>query len=358
MLEDFDDSMNKEFMDDFHDSQDSISESLIQLEEDPSNIEAARELFRCVHTIKGNLQMIGLGNVSDLIHKLEDLLDSVRKGQMVFTPLFSDLILLNVETVHDLCLKIFDKEDVSDQLGMLLTNMGNLSTDKHDHEMLVNGIKIFDPGYQPTTSTPKKIVEPDAVNTAYIESDLALFVDLAQTMEHRVIGQLGKSQRICEMALKMNEIAQKPVDEIQLRAASLVHDIGMAFLPLSLLNKTDPYSEPERRKLHDHPNHSASLLDGLENWDLASLIVKQHHEQVSGQGYPNKLNGSEITNGAKILSIADTFESMSHSRADREHRRTVIRIVAEINNKEGIQFDEYWVGIFNIYVRDRYLRNK
>jgi len=358
MPEEFDESMAKEFMEDFHDSQDVISNTLISLEKNPKDIKAAQEIFRSVHSIKGNLQMIGLGRVSDLVHKLEDLLDAVRKGRMNFTPLFSDLILLNIETVHDLCIEIFDYNDVSEQLDTLLDNMEKLSTDQPDDAMLVSGIQIFDPYYKSSiTSNDSPPPAPAPINIDYMKRDIALFVDLAQTMEHRIMGKLGKSQRISEMALQMNQIANKPVDELQLHAAALVHDIGMAFLPLSLLNKTERYTDQERKKLLDHPSHSANLLVGLENWDLAGKIVKQHHERVDGKGYPNNLSKNEIVDGAKILAIADTFESMSHSRADREHRRTVIRIVAEINANENTQFDEHWVNIFNVYVRQRYLKN-
>jgi len=355
MQEEFNEALAEEFMEDFHDSQDDIRGTLIELEKNPNNIEAAQALFRSVHSIKGNLQMIGLGRVSDLIHRLEDLLDAVRKNQMKFTPLFSDLILLNIETVHDICVEIFDYKDVSKQLDSLLFKMKNLSTEKHDDIMLVDGIKIFDPEYK--TATPD-VPKTNPTNTNYVERDLVFFNDLAQTMEHRVVGELGKTQRICKMALQMNKIADKPVDEIQLRAAALTHDIGMAFLPLSLLNKTEKYSELERQKLLEHPSHASTLLQGLGNWEAASTIVKQHHERVDGRGYPGNLNKTQITEGAKILAIADTFESMSHSRADREHRRTAIRIVAEINNNRGTQFDEYWVNIFNDYVRERYSKAK
>jgi len=353
MLEEFDELLAKEFMEDFLDSQDIIRDTLIKLEKNPNDTEAAQALFRSVHSVKGNLQMIGLGRVSDLVHKLEDLLDAVRKDRMNFTPLLGDLILLNIETVHDLCIEIFDYTEVADQLDMLLHKLENLSIEQYDDAMLITGIKIFDPEYQSMISETSK---PTAINMDFIESDLAFFFDLSQTMERRIAGEEGKSQRICEMAVQMNKIAGKPVDEIQLRAAALIHDIGMAFLPLSLLNKSERYSEQERKKLIEHPSHSANLLEGLENWDLAGTIVKQHHERVDGRGYPNNLNRTQISEGAKILAIADTFESMSHSRADREHRRTVIRIVAEINNNEGTQFDGYWVNIFNDYVRGRYLK--
>ena len=101
--EKFNESLANEFMDSFIDTQESIREVLIKLEKSPSDLDAAHELFRSVHSIKGNLQMVELGRVSDLIHKLEDILDAVRKGKMVFNPLLSDLILLNLETVQDLC---------------------------------------------------------------------------------------------------------------------------------------------------------------------------------------------------------------------------------------------------------------
>jgi len=355
MLQEFEEDLAQDFMEAFEEAQEEIRGTLITLENRPSDIEASQALFRCIHSIKGNLQMTGLNSLSDMVHKLEDVLDALRKSKMRFSPLLTDLILLNMDSLESLCVEIFAHKDVSEQLTTYQKAMNNLSSGKFDDETFINAIKIFDPTYQASIS---QIEEEKLNETSDFDKDIVLFINLAQTMENRVVCDPGKTHRICEMVLTMNQIAGHPIDEIQLKGAAFTHDIGMAFLPLSLLNKTGRYDEQERKQLFDHPNQAATLLKGLQSWNEASLMVAQHHERVDGKGYPANLKGTEICDGAKLLAIADTFDSMSHSRSDREHRRTVIRIVAEINANVGSQFDEHWVDIFNRYVRARYLKTE
>lgn len=85
-------------------------------------------------------------------------------------------------------------------------------------------------------------------------------------------------------------------------------------------------------------------------------MVEQHHERYDGGGYPCGLGQNAICHGAKIIAIADTFEAMSHARADGREKRPMLRVVAEVNAHSGGQFDPIWVEIFNRVIRLRYVK--
>jgi len=337
--------LQEDFLEEYQNKKAEIRNILLLLEKTPDDIESLKSLFRSVHTVKSNLHMVGLGDMSKMIHQLEELLDAVRNEQRQFSQLISDLILLNLEAVEGLFSQAFEGEDIQVELLVYVKALDKLSTGSDD-SVVFEAIKFFDPQYE---------YEIDIENSE-IADDKLLFQNLANAMEQRLIGKQGSAQRIAEIVLAMNELAGSPVDAIQLEVAAIMHDVAMAFLPLSLLNKTDRYNEEERQKLHNHPNAAANLLIGLENWHGASEMVIQHHERIDGKGYPNQLAGDQICAGAKMLAIADTFESMSHQRADREHRRSIIRVVAEVNACKGDQFDEYWVDVFNQYIRQKHLK--
>jgi len=349
ILDEVDKTLIEDFLSEYEEEQLTIRSALIALENNPDDNEVARELFRSIHSLKSNLHMIGLGAVSIMIHYLENLLDAVRNDTLKFNQLLSDLILVNTQSVLNICIDVFNDNDVNTQLFKYIEALAQLEN-KHDDNSLISALLIFDPGYAAAKTTDN--------NDIKVHDDLTLFSNLAHAMEHRVVGKIGSTQRIMDMSLAMNELAGSPVDVTQLQTAVYMHDLGMAFLPLSLLNKTSRYDENERSKLFAHPSHAASMLDVMEHWGDASLMVQQHHERFDGTGYPNKLPNNKICDGAKILSIADTFESMSQIRADREHKRTVLRIVAEVNANGNLQFDPTWVDVFNKYIRKKFLSKK
>ena len=81
-----------------------------------------------------------------------------------------------------------------------------------------------------------------------------------------------------------------------------------------------------------------------------------HHERCDGSGYPKGLPGSEISPGAKILAIADTFDACCYARAYKtDQKRPLIRAVLEINQQSGSQFDSAWVEIFNQIAKQHFV---
>ncbi len=105
----------------------------------------------------------------------------------------------------------------------------------------------------------------------------------------------------------------------RLALAGLLHDIGMVSLPESLLMKPEPLSSSERTFMEQHPEFGAELLRGLgSTFDWLVQVVLQEHERWSGQGYPNKLRGSEIHPFAQLIGIADVFDALVSFRHYRQ----------------------------------------
>ncbi len=179
---------------------------------------------------------------------------------------------------------------------------------------------------------------------------------MVRFVEDRSLYWQGRSERIFSLVLDMNRQAGNPIDEHQLEAAVYMHDVGMAFLPLSVLHKEEELAEEEKNCMQTHTLLGAQLLEHMPEWAEAARIVREHHERCDGEGYPNKLTENDICDGAKILAIADTFESMTHERADRVHKRPMLRVIAEINGCKGLQFSETWVRIFNDLIRKRVVK--
>ncbi|MDX1579492.1 MAG: HD-GYP domain-containing protein [Gemmatimonadota bacterium] len=110
-----------------------------------------------------------------------------------------------------------------------------------------------------------------------------------------------------------------PLEEtLRVVQAGLVHDIGMARLPDSILKKEARLSEEERGEMQRHPVYGAELIAELgTGYAWLERAVRQEHERIGGQGYPDGLEGEEIDDIAQIVGLSDVFEAFSHNRTYR-----------------------------------------
>jgi putative nucleotidyltransferase with HDIG domain len=135
-------------------------------------------------------------------------------------------------------------------------------------------------------------------------------------------------------------------DRDRLRWAALLHDVGKVAVPTEVLNKPGKPDDDEWAILHRHPEEGAKLAAPLRHWlgEWADTIG-QHHERWDGLGYPRGLKGEEISRGARIVAVADSFEVMT---AARSYKRPMDVKAArqELTNGAGTQFDPAMVRAF------------
>jgi HD-GYP domain-containing protein (c-di-GMP phosphodiesterase class II) len=135
-------------------------------------------------------------------------------------------------------------------------------------------------------------------------------------------------------------------DRDRLLWVALAHDIGKARLPHSVLDKPDTPTGPEWRILYSHPEHGAEICAPLRDW-LGDwwLAIEQHHERFDGTGYPRGLAGHDISYGARIVAVADSFDTMTSARS---YRRPMSDEDAlwELMRCAGTQFDPDVVSAF------------
>lgn len=157
---------------------------------------------------------------------------------------------------------------------------------------------------------------------------------------------MGRSKRVAFYALKMvNKLALKPEEASQIELAGLLHDIGMIGVAEDILNKSQKLTEEEYNKIKMHVYYGIKILEDIKQLNDITNIIKYHHEYYNGKGYPYGLKGEEIPLGARIIAIADAFDSMVSNRAYRKSM-TIDEAMNVLEQNAGEQFDPNLVAIF------------
>jgi HD-GYP domain-containing protein (c-di-GMP phosphodiesterase class II) len=120
----------------------------------------------------------------------------------------------------------------------------------------------------------------------------------------------------------MGELFDLPPKKSKRSKRARLHDVGKLAVPDHILNKPGRLSTAEFEKMKVHTTVGAEILERVDFQYPVVPIVRHHHEQWDGKGYPDNLKGEEIPITARILSVVDCFDSV---REDRPYRRGMTR---------------------------------
>jgi HD-GYP domain-containing protein (c-di-GMP phosphodiesterase class II) len=169
---------------------------------------------------------------------------------------------------------------------------------------------------------------------------------MASVIEARDAYTGGHLYRVSQYCRYLAEAAGLPRNMVFLaRLGGFLHDIGKVGIPDGILGKRGALSLSEFEIIKTHPGIGASLVQVHPLGELALLAIHQHHEWVNGMGYPDCLQGDEISVYAKIVSIADAFDALTSTRPYRLET-SPDPAVATLLLERGTQFDPSLLDAF------------
>ena len=187
----------------------------------------------------------------------------------------------------------------------------------------------------------------DDLQKAYIDS----IEILRHTVEAKDPYTKGHSDRVSEYAVLLGKKLNLSDEDIEkLRIGGLFHDIGKIGIPDSILLKESNLADEEYTKIKEHPIIGYNMLQHATMFKNILDIVKHHHERCDGNGYPDKLAGSNIPYLARLTSIVDSFDAMTSRRSYRDSLPMDV-VKSEILQNLGSQFDPE-IGIVFLDILD------
>lgn len=173
------------------------------------------------------------------------------------------------------------------------------------------------------------------------EARIEILERLALAAEYRDDATGEHTRRVGRESAALANALGLSLDEIEdIRRAAPLHDVGKIAMPDSILLKEGPLTDAQMDTVREHPTIGARILSGsrVPMLLIAEEIALHHHECWDGGGYPNGLKGEEIPLSARIVSIVDVFDSLTHVRPYKR-AWTEDEALEEIESLSGTKFD-------------------
>ena len=129
----------------------------------------------------------------------------------------------------------------------------------------------------------------------------------------------GHSDRVATISMLLaQDLGLSVKDQQIIHVAAHLHDIGKIGVPDNILNKPGKLTAEEFAIIKQHPVVGFEIVNKISHFSSIAEIVRHHHEKFDGTGYPDQLKSHEISIGAKIVALADSFDAMISKRSYKQ----------------------------------------
>ncbi|MDP2906250.1 MAG: HD domain-containing protein [Candidatus Omnitrophota bacterium] len=217
---------------------------------------------------------------------------------------------------------------------------------------LIHGLKEHNVTLEKQNILLAKRIEESTKNLSKLYEDLhstylRTVKVLAQAIDARDHYTHSHSENVARYATAIAaQMGLSVKDTEVIREACELHDLGKIGIEDNILTKSGPLSKEEWEQIKRHPVIGAQILEPLTFLNDVTALVRQHHEHYDGTGYTEGRKGEDILLGARIIHLADAYESMRSARSYRKVPLSRAETVEEIKKNSGTQFDPEVVRAF------------
>jgi len=188
-----------------------------------------------------------------------------------------------------------------------------------------------------------KMYKEKMLSRKTINSDMVR--KIIETLHDKSLREKQHSINVSEICQQIGRAMGMPETEVRkLKEAGFMHDIGKIVIDENILNKKGILSEEEKRAMQRHPAVGYRILNLFDDTlDLAEGVLN-HHENWDGSGYPKGIKGKEIPKLARIIAVAEAYDSMTNNL--NKYAKSKEEAIQEIKRKSGEKFDPKIVEAF------------
>lgn len=197
----------------------------------------------------------------------------------------------------------------------------------------------------------KNNTRKDPLNNLFIDqqieslknNDINVVIHTLLEKNHKVVSHSKRVSELCQLLAKEYNFDVEDIQEI--KVAGLIHDIGKIAISDEILNKPNRLTDDEWEIMKKHPIIGHKIVNSVKEYSQLAQKVLQHHEKWDGSGYPQGLKGEQIDIKARMIAIADAYDSMTNDRVYRK-ARTKDQAIKELKENAGSQFDPQLAKLF------------
>ena len=348
-------ALDKELKDDllecYQEAQQEIESIINNIEDEGFSFDKLDNLFRSLHSMKGNCSVCFLDPLVAALHSLEEIVDGMRGGYIAYHSDLGDVINVVLEQVADLLQQLYQYHGAERLiLEKLQSGLDGIYACKNDslrpglarYLLEEIAVELSDaPIGAKTTSLLVKVKYSEIQ-----QQDIDQFRLLSSKLDRLLGYSEERSERILKLCQLINLECQIQENPAQLSAAAYMHNMGMAVV-LNCQNDEDAKRQAEL----NHPMVGVKLLSKHQGWESAVAMVKAHKERFDGSGFPDGLVGSLIPQGAFIVALAAMFIDAAWGKSGSEYRKSSMRAIQEVNFESGKGFPPHLVESFNGAIR-------
>lgn len=339
-----------------------VQEHLGELERDlhrlvqaPTSVDLLGSVFRHMHTIKGDFGYCHAQPITDFVHQLESVLQSLRERRFHCSALIAESLVQSMDQVQAMMETLartrqFDdtpRNVLLDHIRQLAQSRNQQAADQAAKLVLLN-LHDAHLGERDPNRPPAPPISSE--NTARA---LALGELLAQALELRLPAWQNRAQLQRRLVLALNEHLPSPLPEDILSIAVYWHDAGLLSLPDRLLQTPPLPQTPDWTLYAPHPERAAVWLLSIAPDQLeAAQIIRQHHLWVNGAGIAAPDYALPPHPGALMLACADLLHQRVAGLDGEAYRRGVLRTLFDVNGGLETRFDATLINAFEIVARE------
>lgn len=185
--------------------------------------------------------------------------------------------------------------------------------------IITTGLSALDNAYLKSLHfMNQKIDEVRHELAAQTENIEDVVISLARTIDAKDKYTEGHTERVSQYAVFLGErLGMSDRDLETLRIGALIHDLGKIGIDLNILNKPGKLTEEEFQEIKLHPVLGQQICSPLKALQEVGDIIRHHHEKLDGSGYPDGLQGDQVSQNARIVAIVDIFDALTTERSYR-----------------------------------------